>query len=128
MPHKAHFNPQSQSERISGKPELSNHFSGLEVWASCVGPAGLKADSPSQCHTRSAEDLLITAPLPLQSHVSAVATNNDRQGGTVGAQMALPTSHSESREENSAPESSVDRQGQELHSSHLILLVEVLFP
>lgn len=31
MPHKAHFIPQSQSERISGKPELSNHFSGSDT-------------------------------------------------------------------------------------------------
>lgn len=41
MPHKTHFIPQSQSERISGKPELSNHFSSsvtdIELWLKSSG-------------------------------------------------------------------------------------------
>jgi len=41
------------------------------------------------CRQRVVEDLLITATLPLQPHESAVTTNDDRQGGTVGAQVAL---------------------------------------
>lgn len=118
-PHKAHFIPQSQSEWISGKPELSNHFSGsetdIELWLKSSGnqnaltffplirAGGLgvlcwacRAESRlplTVSHTlrrhRVGEDPLITAPQPLQPHESAVTTNDDRQGGTVGAQVAL---------------------------------------
>ncbi len=117
-PHKAHFIPQSQSERISGKPELSNHFSGsetdIELWLKSSGNQNALTFFPliragglgvlcwacraeSRFYTAShalhrhrvGEDPLITAPQPLQPHESAVTTNDDRQGGTVGAQVAL---------------------------------------